>query len=144
MFLYEKSHSPITTRFTGMGLEECDVLSISKSNYIYEYEIKISKSDFKRDFLKSKHSNIINEKYTKISKNEVVYLIPNYFTYVIPKDIVPIEDIPIYAGLIYYNEDGSFTTIRKPKLIHDTKASDLFIRKVAHNLSCKLIFNKIS
>ena len=48
MYLYEKQHSPITTRFTGYGLSECDVISISKSDYIYEYEIKISRSDFKR------------------------------------------------------------------------------------------------
>ena len=27
MYLYQKSHSPITTRFTGMGLQECDVNS---------------------------------------------------------------------------------------------------------------------
>jgi hypothetical protein len=26
MYLYEKSHSPISTRFTGMGLSECDVI----------------------------------------------------------------------------------------------------------------------
>ena len=55
MYLYEKSHSPITTRFTGYGLSECDVISISKSDYIYEYEIKISRSDFKADFNKPKH-----------------------------------------------------------------------------------------
>ena len=55
MYLYEKQHSPITTRFTGYGLSECDVISISKANYIYEYEIKISRSDFKVDFNKEKH-----------------------------------------------------------------------------------------
>ena len=34
MYLYEKQHSPITTHFTGYGLSECDVISISKSDYI--------------------------------------------------------------------------------------------------------------
>jgi hypothetical protein len=41
-------------------------------------------------------------------------------------------------------EDGSFDIIKKPKLLHSTKANDLFIRKLAHNLSCKLIFKKIT
>lgn len=143
MYLYEKSHSPITTRFTGMGLQECDVISISKSNYIYEYEIKISRSDFKKDILKQKHKFILNEKYTEVSKGETVYLVPNYFSYITPKDLVSIGEVPDYAGLIYQNEDMTFDVVKKPKLIHKTIASDAFIRKLAHNLSCKLVFRKL-
>jgi len=143
MYLYEKSHSPITTHFTGMGLMECDVLSISKADYIYEYEVKISRADFKKDFIKEKHTFIINEKYTRIRKGELVYLLPNYFNFVTPKDLISIDEVPDYAGLIYMNEDSSFTIIKKPKLLHKTKANEAFIRKVAHNLSCKLIFKKI-
>lgn len=143
MYLYQKSHSPITTHFTGMGLAECDVISVSKSDYIYEYEIKISKADFKKDFTKLKHTNIINEKSTSISKGEVVYLLPNYFNFVTPRGLVELSDVPDYAGLIYMNDDFTFEIMRKPKLLHGTKASNEFIRKLAHNLSCKLIFNKI-
>jgi hypothetical protein len=144
MYLYEKQHSPVTTSFTGCGLAECDVLSISKSDYIYEYEIKISRSDYKRDFIKPKHSNIINEKYTKTIKKELNYLSANYFTYVVPTGLISIEEVPVYAGLIYFNEDLTFDVIKKPVLIHKTKATEKFIRKVAHNLSCKLIFSKIN
>jgi len=144
MYLYQKSHSPISTHFTGMGLSECDVISVSKSDYIYEYEVKISKADFKKDFNKLKHTNIINKKYTKISKGEVVYLVPNYFNFVIPRGLVDPRDVPEYAGIIYMNEDFTFEIIRKPTLLHGTKASSSFIRKLAHNLSCKLIFNKIT
>jgi hypothetical protein len=126
-----------------MGLMECDVLSISKADYIYEYEVKISRADFKKDFIKEKHTFIINEKYTRIRKGELVYLLPNYFNFVTPKDLISIDEVPDYAGLIYMNEDSSFTIIKKPKLLHKTKANEAFIRKVAHNLSCKLIFKKI-
>jgi hypothetical protein len=143
MYLYEKSHSPITTHFTGMGLMECDVLSISKADYIYEYEVKISRADFKKDFIKEKHTFIINEKYTRIRKGELVYLLPNYFNFVTPKDLISIDEVPDYAGLIYMNEDSSFTIVKKPKLLHKTKANEAFIRQVAHNLSCKLIFKKV-
>jgi len=143
MYLYEKSHSPITTHFTGMGLMECDVLSISKADYIYEYEIKISRADFKKDFIKEKHTFIINEKYTRTRKGELVYLLPNYFNFVVPRDLISVDEVPDYAGLIYMNEDSSFTIVKKPKLLHKTKANEAFIRQVAHNLSCKLIFKKV-
>jgi hypothetical protein len=32
-------------------MQECDVISVSKSDYIYEYEVKISR-DYKKDFIK--------------------------------------------------------------------------------------------
>ncbi len=145
MFLYEKGHSPITTHFTGMGLSECDVISISKSDYIYEYEIKISRADYKKDFIKEKHTHIINEKstYKRKGKGDIFYYLPNYFNFVTPRGLISVEEIPEYAGLIYINEDSSFEIIKKPKLLHNVKANDEFIRKLAHNLSCKLIFRKI-
>jgi len=143
MHLYLKGHSPISTHITISGMQECDVLSISKSDFIYEYEIKISRADYKKDFSKRKHSDIINENFTTIGSKGTWYLLPNYFNYIVPKDLIKIEEVPEYAGLIYFNEDMTFDVIKKPKLLHKTKANDEFIRKVAHNLSCKLIFNKV-
>ena len=143
MYLYEKSHSPITTHFTGMGLQECDVISISKSDYIYEYEVKISKADFKKDFIKEKHTHIVNEKFTYVRKGEQLWRVCNYFNYVVPKDLISVEEVPEYAGLIYINEDFTFDIVKKPRLLHKVKADANFIRQLAHNLSCKLIFKKL-
>ena len=143
MYLYLKGHSPISTHVTISQMSECYCISISKSDYIYEYEIKISRADFKKDFTKIKHTNIINENYTKVRKGETFYLLPNYFNFVTPRDLIKLEEVPDYAGLIFMDEDGSFEVMRKPKLLHNTKANTLFIRKVAHNLTCKLIFKKI-
>ena len=86
---------------------------------------------------------MINENYTKVIKGEIIYLLPNYFNYVVPCGLISLEDVPEYAGLIYFNDDLSFDVIKKPKLLHKTKANDKFIRKVAHNLSCKLVFKKV-
>jgi hypothetical protein len=144
MYLYEKKHSPISSKVKISGLQECDVISVSKSDYIYEYEIKISRSDFKKDFIKEKHNHIINEKFTYIRKKELLFRVCNYFNYVVPKDLISPDEVPEYAGLIYINEDFTFEIVKKPKLIHKTKATPEFIRQLAHNLSCKLIFNKIS
>lgn len=143
MSLYQKGHSPITTKFTGGGLGECDVISVSKSDFIYEYEIKTSRSDFKRDFIKEKHQHILNENFTALRAGEQLYLVCNYFHFVVPKDLITEDEVPVYAGLIYLNEDFSFSVIKKAPLLHKVKADSLFIRKLSHNLSCKLVFNKV-
>jgi hypothetical protein len=153
MDLYEKGHSPITTRFQGFGLAECDVLSVTKSDYICEYEIKISKSDFKKDFIKEKHKliteKVFNESVTikKIGNRSFElpnpYYKPNYFYFVVTENLITIDEIPKYAGLMYFNENGNFSIIKKAPLLHKTKATTEFIRGVAHQLSCKLVFKKV-
>jgi len=152
MHLYEKSHSPITSHFTGYGLSECDVISISKSDYIYEYEVKISRSDFKADFKKQKHK-LMTEKKSVVERmikenNTMVkdtwYINPNYFYFVVPTNLVSIDEIPEYAGLIYVNELLGFEIIKKAPVIHKVKATHNFIRQLSHNLTCKLVFKKIN
>lgn len=152
MYLYEKQHSPITTHFTGYGLSECDVISISKSNYIYEHEVKISRSDFKADFKKEKHKLMTERKSTKerlIKENnqmikDIWYLTSNYFYFVVPDGLISIEEVPEYAGLIYVSENLEFNILKKAPLIHKEKASSRFIRQLSHNLTCKLVFKKIN
>jgi hypothetical protein len=46
-------------------------------------------------------------------KGELVYLLPNYFNFVTPRDLITIDEVPDYAGLIYIDEDGSFEIIAK-------------------------------
>jgi hypothetical protein len=150
MWLYEKGHSPITNHVKQIsGLGECDVISISKSDYIYEYEVKISRSDFKADFKKEKHQLMLEGKGTKerlIKENNTIdtwYLTPNYFYFVVPRDLISIEEVPEYAGLMYMDENLQFEIIKKSPLIHKTKATNNFIRQLSHNLTCKLVFKKI-
>ena len=153
MDLYLKGHSPITTHFSG-HMQECDVLSISKADYIYEYEVKISISDFKADFKKEKHKliteKIFNETVTLIKEGNRTfespnpYYVPNYFYFVVPENLISVEEIPDYAGLIYMKENGKFETIKKALILHKTKASNELIRSIAHQLMCKLVFKKIN
>ncbi len=143
MNLYLKGHSPISTHYSDMGLQECDVISISKSDFIYEYEVKISRADFKKDFLKEKHKLIVEKKFIKESPlHEIWFLVPNYFYFVVPENLVSLEEIPEYAGLIYFNDKQEFDIIKKAPIIHKTKASFELIRSLGHNLMCKLIFKK--
>ena len=143
MYLYEKQHSPISSHFKGQGLSECDVISVSKSDYIYEYEVKISRSDFKADFKKDKHKLMTEGLGYKENKGDVWYLTSNYFYFVVPTNLISIDEVPEYAGLMYMNEDLQFEVIKKAPLIHKIKATPKFIRQLSHNLTCKLVFKKI-
>lgn len=66
---------------------ETDFLSINKSGYVTEVEIKISKADFKKDFTKKHH-------------HESGYI--KYFYYAVPYYMVDfaLENLPENAGLL--------------------------------------------
>lgn len=87
---------------------EYDVLSLNKSGNITEYEVKISRSDFLADKKKRKF---------KFYEGMHFELMPNRFYYVCPEGLIKVDEIPKYAGLIYYN-DGILTVIKSAILIH--------------------------
>lgn len=98
--------------FTG----ELDVISVNKTGYASEFEVKVSRADFKADAKKRKwhfFDIVFTPKY-----------IPNYFTYVCPANMIQEADLKPYMGLIYYN-DGELITIRKPKLLHKEKPNPI-------------------
>lgn len=43
---------------------------------------------------------------------------PNKFYYICPKGVIPLEEIPEYAGLFYINENFHITEIKKAPFIH--------------------------
>lgn len=92
---------------------ESDFFCVDDEGYAYEFEIKISRSDFKYDFKKYKH-------YLFKKPNKSGFLMPNKFYYVVPDGMVVAEDIPNYAGLIYI-VGNHLEIIRKAPLIHNVK-----------------------
>lgn len=104
---------------------ESDSLFITRSGYIYECEIKISRGDFKQDFKKQKKHLILEGKDNTEQS-------PNYFYYVVPKDLIKVEEVPEYAGLIYvdvtYNFNGKIcgypiTFVKTAPIIHKDKVN---------------------
>jgi hypothetical protein len=90
---------------------ESDFFLQKENGYCYEFEIKISRSDFLADFKKQRHINI--QKQEKKLK-------PNKFYYVVPVGMVSKEEVPNYAGLMYVN-DFSIITIKEAPFIHKEK-----------------------
>ncbi|MFA6501907.1 MAG: hypothetical protein WCT85_03870 [Parachlamydiales bacterium] len=94
---------------------EMDVFRLTKSGISYEYEIKISKNDFKNDFKKgTKHINL-----------ESGRCLCNHFYFVVPDNLINISEVPDYAGLIYYKESyDRLQIIKHAKKIHSRKFQD--------------------
>ena len=91
---YFNSSKIITTKLTknsGIVSHECDVVVVTKADYLLEFELKVSKADLKKDFKKN-HSHECN----KIKKT--FYVIPHYL-----RDCI--ELIPEKFGVILVYKD---------------------------------------
>jgi hypothetical protein len=128
---------------------ESDLFSITKSGYCWEFEIKISRSDFKADSKKiRKHSCLKrnNDKFTVTKGVEsdttfdcdvngnfrLIYypscqvyinrnIIPNRFFYVVPDGMIDKSEVPKYAGLIYINDNGFLSEVKNAPILHREK-----------------------
>ena len=101
---------------------EADMLAIRKSGYYDEFEIKISRSDFKLDESKQVYIDIDNKR-TKVNKSRALTngSMSNYFWYCVPENLITIDEVPEYAGLIYIYPSGYLREIKQPKKLHNNK-----------------------
>ena len=88
---------------------ESDLLYVSDSNYVTEFEIKCTRQDFLRDAGKVRKHELLGE----------VCDGPAYFYYVCPRGLILPCEIPTYAGLLYVdptaNKWDMATEVKKPK-----------------------------
>lgn len=128
------------TNYSGVTGYEADVIMISNSGFSYEYEIKTSRADFKKDFSKiSKHKHLQNPtiKPGKYSRNYPYA--PNYFYYVCVEGLIKPSEVPKYAGLIYIVNNIP-KVIVKGKRLHTHKVPDKILKAVARVLSIRTVF----
>lgn len=146
------------TRFTTIlpntypkGWFEADILAITNAHYFYEYEIKLSVSDFNADAKKSITNGYEKDgdgKWQQLppkTKHEMLAEGnkngPSKFWFVMPENMIPKEDIPVFAGLIYvkdYSSDGCVSirldeTKKAPRL-HSQKISESSLDRIRKNL----------
>lgn len=128
-YLQRKRHSAITPNAHLYRTGEMDMCSVMKSGKVCEYEIKISVADFKADFKKPKH-HMFNQRLAGIDSEPYRWnrdgvrkiVTPNYFYYVVPRNLIQASDLPDYAGLIYIDQRMSFkyfpTQVKKALELH--------------------------
>lgn len=134
-YLFERSHIYQACNFIGSGYAESDILAVTRSLMVTEIEIKISRSDFKADFKKKhKHYKMQN------CKEDGHFKVPNRFYYACPSDMISIEEVPTYAGLVYVSESGVVEIIKPAPLLHKRKAEEKLMFRLLENLTAKTIF----
>lgn len=109
---------------------EMDVFKLTKTGLVVEYEVKISRADFFNDFKKN-HGRYRQDpvyKHQELAQGRAA----NRFFFVVPKDLVSKEEVPYYAGLMYFNQTAdeilygrdSIHTEKPAPLIHKRQFED--------------------
>lgn len=101
---------------------ESDFIVIKENGYVYEFEIKLTRSDFLADFKKKqKHSILLNGSYQKqwdsLIKTEHKNR-PNRFYYVSTPGVISRHELPPYAGLITIHDKFRVNKIKEAPFIH--------------------------
>ena len=140
------------TTYQGHGIDEADVFGINKNGYIYEYEIKRSRSDFQAEFRnkKWKHNKLKNRNAIKLydewkngkrtGEQYENIKIPNRYFFVCQVGLIQPSEIPEYAGLIYIINNNEFSEVKSAKLLHRNKANIRVYQRVATILSQRMVF----
>ena len=117
----------------GLGIKgESDLIAVTKSSFVHEFEIKCSVSDLKRDVKdKVKKHKVLEAYHRSLSsyrKNEP----PNYFWIVCPEDVYEKgkDFIPEYAGIMKAKDSDFMGYILKtvkdaPRLHSDSMSTRL-------------------
>jgi hypothetical protein len=128
---YDKLNYPYMSANTKALWHEADFVAVSKSNFITECEIKISRSDFFADFKKS-------EKHTMLNARKLEdWHCPNYFYFVVPSGLVGAEEVPHYAGLLWICTRGKVHVMKRASIIHKDKATDATVIKLLRSIMYK-------
>lgn len=124
IYLFRKrifEHSEFTVPnvyfFGDKNKTESDIIAVTKSGYLVEYEVKISRPDFLADRKKTKW------KFYKFHYDKA----PKFFYYILPKGTAEVSEVPDFAGLIEFTESLTglaFFTVKKPSQLNKLKATE--------------------
>jgi hypothetical protein len=133
---YHTAHFLICPNYSPAGWHECDVFSVTKAGYMNEYEIKLTKADFKKDAGKMERekftwSGPVTNRSTKHQRLAIGDPQgPARFFFVLPVGIVDDVDVPEFAGIIRASAHPKSGRIhlektREAKRLHEQKVSQL-------------------
>lgn len=135
---FYKSKPLAITNYSGITGYEGDVMMVSPSGFVTEYEVKTSRADFKKDFSKiNKHGRLL--KPNTPSKKWGYPYAPNYFYYVCIDGLIKKNEIPPYAGLIYI-VNGIPVIIVRAKRLHSYKLTQHLKDRIGRTLSLRTVF----
>lgn len=123
---------------------ESDVVSVTRSGFTHEFEIKITRSDFKQDAKKERTRLLLDPTVTGYFHSHTVSR-PNYFWYVTPEGMIAEAEVPDYAGLIYAMEPvvgyhlyfNTTKEIKPAQRIHREKITDAARQQLARSMTVR-------
>lgn len=91
---------------------ESDLLRLTSRWLCAEYEIKVSRADFRADRAKK-----LKHLWLETRPSEAPQRCPNYFWYAAPVGVIPVDELPAYAGLVEV-VDRNLVVARKAPRLH--------------------------
>lgn len=155
----------VVPNYTPKGWWECDVFELTRAGYFREYEVKVTRGDFFADSHKSKTdwdayaktrserlaaggndvtlpSECVMNKHASVAKG--LSKGPCQFWYVTPRDLVTVDEVPEWAGLIYITKNYTELSIKAAPKLHNVKADTTIVAHAKgvcywrfHNLRAK-------
>lgn len=154
IYLFTDSTKCICKRFMGAGYSEMDVAKLTSTEYIYEYELKVSRSDFlkevknydknldRRKYMKHKFMKFVYENHKIKTRSKKTNKVANKYYFVCPKNLIKIEELLPYQGLIYYNEEyKTFEIIKEAIYLHKDKVDEKTKFRMLKTLSERDVFD---
>jgi len=154
--LFSDSTRSVCERFQGAGYSEMDICKLTNTDYIYEYELKVSRGDFLKEsknfienkdrqkYMKHKFMQTLYEEKKFKTRSRKTYKVPNKFYFVCPKDMIKIDEILPYHGLIYIDENNNFEVVREASFLHKNKVDNKTIFRMLKTLSERIVFDGVS
>lgn len=97
---------------------EADLLRLNENRVLTEFEVKLSRADFLADAQKSKHYWYARVRDPKSGFEPVLgsgyTRVPHYFNYLAPPDVVDLDRVPEYAGVIVVTGNQT-QVLRRPR-----------------------------
>jgi hypothetical protein len=143
--------------YTPKGWWECDLLELRKSGFWIEFEIKLSRADFRADRYKTERRfNYELGVYDSRNKHDCLRTKrpcgPNYFWFVAPSGLIEADEVPEWAGLMAANESQRrqfpiwTEIIKKAPRLHKEKFEDSIrnhmLRTYYHRFQHWFLFKK--
>lgn len=135
--LDRKRHKWICPNVTLFLAHQVDLCSATKAGMLHEYEIKLSRSDFRKDAASKpdkfaameaclRGESTIRRASVWNPKNfyELNARGPNFFSYVCPEGMIRVDEVPAYAGVMFFDPEHLrrrlpiFAIAKKPTKLH--------------------------
>jgi hypothetical protein len=126
----EKKQHVCCPNYTPTKWWECDMFSLTKANMATEFEVKLSRADFKADAEKERREFRVGtvKKHDSLAGGSIHG--PSRFYFVAPDGLLKLEDIPEWAGLMTCGPSSWnksvlwFKTVKKAGRLHGNASAE--------------------